>query len=527
MFDKLRLAGEQSNKFEKNFMKDMNKWLCMLFWVLLCALYSYWAWTPQLNDFGGDSAVYLLTAQHWSFFSNTNPAAAQFASTTIYPPVYPLLLALFSAGQSWLIAHQITAFCGVASLFMLWCCLRVEGLRTVDSLVAVLVLALIPGFYMQAQYIHSEFLFLLFVSICLYAGFRLEHEGKTVFVVVASLAAAGAFLTRTVGLSLVAALVVYVLLHRPRKEWAIVLVLAVAPVLAWMQFGQPPGGGYLAAWSERLGIVGSPSAALILKSQFAALVDGYQQNMVGSDSTNTTVVFLVALACFVAWLGRLWKGKLDALFLGAYFALLLVWPFPAERVRLFLPAVPIVVMQLLLALRVWKSPRGSTIAMRLVMVVLAIVILPSLVLTAKRHLEPLPGELEVFRHSPEWNGIGSREARLKAVVQSWRLQAGFEELQTQVRPQDCVYSIKPSLVGLFAQRNSYRSPLPNSSLGKTLDPKFVQCHFVHMLPFSSPTFSEPFYPLTRWADGLEVVHITRLVTSDESSPAVGVLGKIR
>jgi hypothetical protein len=66
----------------KNVMNNVKKWSCVAFWVALFTLYSYWTWTSQLNDFGGDSAVYLLTAQHWSLWGEVNPAAAYFALTT-------------------------------------------------------------------------------------------------------------------------------------------------------------------------------------------------------------------------------------------------------------------------------------------------------------------------------------------------------------------------------------------------------------------------------------------------------------
>ena len=511
-------------------MNDLRKWPCIIFWLLLIALYSYWTWTSQLNDFGGDSAVYLLTAQHWSFFGETNPAASQFAAATSFPPLYPLLLAVFAAGNAWLIAHQVTAFCGVGSLFVLWRCLRVAEVPLVDSLAAIALLALVPGFYLQALYIHSEFLFLLFTSICLYAVSRLEREARVSFIVLASLSATAAYLTRSVGLSMVAALVVYVLVRRSKREWVVVLLLTVAPVLAWMLFGQPTGGGYLASWTERLGIIGAPGVMTILTTQVAAIVDGYRQNFAGQGSTNIAAVVLFSFGCFVAWVSRLWQGKLDALFLGAYFAILLAWPFPAERVRFILPVVPILVLQLVLALNAWKVPRdsrGTLIAARVAIVVLAIMIMPNLVLTVRRHLEPMPQDMEAYRQSPEWYIAGNRDERLASILQYQRLQVGFEELKSNVPPQDCVYSIKPPLVALFAQRNSYRSPLPNSSLGKILDPNAAQCRYVHMVPFVSPTYSEPLYPLSRWSPGIDVIHVTRLMAVDENSGVVGLVGKIR
>jgi hypothetical protein len=511
-------------------MNDLKRWPCIVFWLVLCAIYSYWTWTHHLNDFGGDSAVYLLTAQHWSLWGHENPAAGYFASTTTFPPLYPIVLSLFSAGQNWLVAHQITVFCGVAALFVLWRILRVSGVSLLESIIAIAVVALIPGFYSQALYIHSEFLFVLFVLVCWYFILRLETEQKLIFVIGASLAATAAYLTRSVGIAIVAALVVYVLLRRSKKEWAVVFVLAVVPVMIWMGFGQPPGGGYLAVWKERLVLDGSPGFAAVVATQFAAIADGCRENFAGHGSTLAVGVYLFSFACFLAWLVRLWQLKIDALFLGGYFAILLVWPFPAERVRFFLPAVPILVVQLFLALHAARPRLGerfSTLGPRLAVLVLAITVLPSLALTVRRHMEPMPSELAGYRQSPEWYGSGTHEQRLSSVYQYERVQTGFVELGTSVPIKDCIYSIKPALVGLFAQRKSYRSPLPDSALGKQLNPMLTECRYVHMLAFASPTFSEPFYPLGRWGDGLELIHATRVVQADQNSPVVGLLAKIR
>jgi Dolichyl-phosphate-mannose-protein mannosyltransferase len=514
----------------KNVMNNVKKWSCVAFWVALFTLYSYWTWTSQLNDFGGDSAVYLLTAQHWSLWGEVNPAAAYFALTTSFPPLYPLLLSLFSGGHSWLVAHQVTGFCGVTALLFIWRLLRHSGVPLIESLVAIAVIAMIPGFYMQALYIHSEFLFLMFVALCLYSAARLEQERKPTYIVIASLAAVGAYLTRSVGISMVAALLAFVLLCRPKKEWLIVLALAVVPMLAWMQFGQPPGGGYLATWKERLSIVGAPSIASILGTQFVALVDGYRENFVGQGSINTIALVLFSIPCFVAWVVRLCQHKLDALFLGAYLAILLVWPFPAERVRFIAPIVPVLVMQLLLAFRSLKVtgvPNAPIMATRLALLLLVIVVLPTFLLTIQRHFEEVPAPFASYRQSPEWYGLGTRDQRLSTIFQYQRLSMGFEEVRDFVPSQDCVYSIKSPLVGLLAQRRSLRSPLPTSPLGMTLDAKETECRYVHMLPFASPTFAEPFYPMNKWGGGMDIVHATRLVESDSNSPVVGLLAKIR
>ena len=159
--------------------------------------------------------------------------------------------------------------------------------------------------------------------------------------------------------------------------------------------------------------------------------------------------------------------------------------------------------------------------------VLAIAILPNLALTTERHFEQMPEELEGFRQTPEWYGAGSRDGRLTDIFLLQRLQAGFEELRPFVPLQDCVYSIKPSLVGLFAHRNSRRPPLPQSTLGLHLDPAAVECRYVHISPLKSPTFAEPYYPMGKWAEGMDIIHVTRLIESQPKSGVATILAKIR
>jgi hypothetical protein len=139
----------------------------------------------------------------------------------------------------------------------------------------------------------------------------------------------------------------------------------------------------------------------------------------------------------------------------------------------------------------------------------------------------MPEELAVFRQSPEWHGTGNREARLTAVFQYQRWYAGFEQLNTQVPINECVYSIKPAIVGLLAKRSSFHTPLPNTRLGEKLEPEDAKCRYVHMVAFSSPTYSEPFYPLSRWINEITVLNTTHYIANDDRSTVVSLIAKTR
>ena len=75
---------------------------------LLGAGYFLWTWSHELAEFGGDNAYYLLMAQHFSPWSANYVVAEYFANRSQYPPLFPLVLAMFGGGNSVLAAHLIT-----------------------------------------------------------------------------------------------------------------------------------------------------------------------------------------------------------------------------------------------------------------------------------------------------------------------------------------------------------------------------------------------------------------------------------
>ena len=55
--------------------------------LLLAAFTLWWAGSGTLlANFGGDNAIYFLTANHYSPYGVAHPAAAEFAANSIYPP---------------------------------------------------------------------------------------------------------------------------------------------------------------------------------------------------------------------------------------------------------------------------------------------------------------------------------------------------------------------------------------------------------------------------------------------------------
>ena len=195
--------------------------------LLIGIAYVVWSWTDQLGDYSGDNAFYLLTARHFSPWSPADPVAAYFAKTTLFPPLYSMLLAVFGGAESVRIAHEITTAFLILTLVALWCWLR--GLRQ-PMAIAVgipLIFALLPGTYRLALAIRSENVYCFFVVAAFACVTAFERNGRLGWLWTAAACISAAVLTRSVGVALVAAWLAFLAIQRP-KGWALCAIGTLA-----------------------------------------------------------------------------------------------------------------------------------------------------------------------------------------------------------------------------------------------------------------------------------------------------------
>ncbi len=488
--------------------------------LAVAAGYSYLAWTPILNDFGGDSAVYLHMAAYYSPFMPADGVAAYFARQSQYPPVYPLLLAFTGGAGNLLVAHQATAACLVAAIAAFFFWLRREGISTGLAVAYALGVALLPGVSIQAMYLLSEapFLFFCALSLCAMAG--MSREQTWGWVLTGSLAAAGAYLTRTVGIAVVLVWLGLLLLHRPGR-WRIAAAACLLPILIWTALAPREGAGYFAIFQAKLaGGVGGYLEGLL--RQCTSILGAWPVNLSGSRGHGVGSSIL-GLAAAYAWFRRLLAGKPDALLVGVYLGIIMLWPFPAESTRLLMPMVPILLGELMLHAKEARfvPPKLARFYPPSVLVILAVTVLPQQAIVLQRFGEPLAPELADYRRTFYWFDAQSQGERVAQLTGRQRIDQSLQELGALVPAGECIYSIKPALVGHYAQRISVATPLDKAA------PAGIKCRYVHMLPLATPTYSSSLYPFNEWRDRLEVVKTFTLVPNDDSSPLIGVLARIK
>lgn len=489
--------------------------------LVLSLLYYTWTWSTELGDFGGDNAVYLLTARHFSLWSSSSPAARYFATHSPYPPLYPLVLAIFGGAENLWVAHIITTTTLLLAFYVLY--LWVRRLEIAPALAALftLLFALFPGTYMNALGVLSENLYLLTTLLALLGVARFEYSRDPVWLWVAAASIIGATLTRSAGVSLTAAFVLYLALNRP-VQYRYLALSVVSAGLLWQWFGPHAGSSYVDFLVAQYGAVPLQALPHLLARQARVLWAGWVGNL-----TSSPVGFWVAgaagILCLTGTVLRILRRRFDGLYAASYLTLLLVWPFPAEAQRFVMVIVPILLVHGVLLLNLLpriKVGAADCPPAAVMLLALTLVCMPTLLLTAQRFMQPLPKELASFRRTAAWYAPDSRTALAeieddKAMVDHLRSVAAI------VPEQECVYSIKPSILGYYAGRISLIPPRPNfSQAGFDEYLRRTGCRFFYLAGFASPSFHLPYYPIQRLPKSLTM--ISAAPSRSDTAP-VGIL----
>lgn len=499
------------------------RWGALLLLVPLAVFYAHLTWTDQLVGRGGDNALYVLMAQRYSPYGGfAAPGADLFTLRSPFPPAYPFLLALTGGAHDLLIAHQVTTACLVLAFALL---LRLAGSMGLSPLLRgslVAAFALLPGTYTQACYLLSENLFL-----CLTLGFFVilaagPLTARRCFAL--SVLVALAALTRTVGVALLVAYAVHLSIRRPR-QWLSWLALAGAPVLAWNLHRYAFGVHYLNQLAYADGGVGFLDNIF---TQFRALQSGWVANLATAESLAPISRVTGALGLLGAVV-RAARAHTDGLFVVAFLAIVLLWPYPAEAIRLVFAIVPFLLLHgtwLVQHALARIAPQSRFRHGGFALPVLALLVaMPDAMIAARRLQMPLPAPLAKFRHEPGF--LHGREE--EALFGAWASKAfatAVKGVAVSVPAGQCVYSTKPALVTLLSGRMSKAPPHPQRT-----QREFAReigrdgCEYFLFLNMTSPTYGTPMYPYARVAGRVEILRRYD-VTIEDSPVTIAALGRL-
>ncbi len=502
----------------------MSVWLLLGGYVALVITYFIWTWSHILGDFGGDNAYYLLTARYFSPYLPSSDVASFFVSHSPYPPLFPLFLALTGGAENLLAAHVVTTISLLLALAILYVWARTLDLPVLIAGMAVLFFAILPGTYTHALSILSENFYLMWCLLAITSVSLSEKNGDMRWLWVASVAVAATTLTRSAGISLLAAFVIYLALNKPRPHIWWHVALAAIPFLLW-SLVRPSGTGYLRIMMDKYDVSSFTGIMGAVYSQLGFMLAGWIGNFSGSPVLNV-VIYLIGVLSLVGMGYRCAKQKFDGIYAFAYLVLVMIWPFPAETKRLILVIVPVLLIHALLVIRniglLGAPPRLVQGAWALFLASLAIVVLPNLVLTSKRFFQPLPEDLEAYRRSPGWYSLVLSDAHAQINFEH-AFTEGLKRIAKHVPENACVYSIKPTLVGYFLNRRAYAPPKQELD-----DPAFYSvletqgCRYFLLSGFVSPSYNTPYYPAARLHDNL--TPLETIIASGEVVP-VAVLAE--
>jgi hypothetical protein len=231
--------------------------------LLPVALIYVWRWNSVVGQVG-DDAWYVLLAQSLATGQGYQLLNAPLPGILPnYPPVFPLLLALMlrvvpqAAAHLWLLKFvSIAAMAGIGVATYRYSA-QVYKLPLHLALASAMAVTLMPSFvFLATSTVMSECVFTLgqlLTVVVIEKAARMEATRHKAWVVGAALAA-GTFLTRSMAITLIAAVVIYLLKERRVKAaslFAISTLLLIAPWMIYARLHAPTAtqkklhGGYI------------------------------------------------------------------------------------------------------------------------------------------------------------------------------------------------------------------------------------------------------------------------------------------
>jgi hypothetical protein len=481
--------------------------LAVLF--LLVPVYGIWTWTDQLGELGSDATDYLVMARHLSPYAPETPANAQTAALSRFPPLYPLLLAWGGGAQDLHLAHAVTSACFLAALLLLYAWLIQEGVLPAAAALLLLLIASLRASWIAGLLLHSEYSYLLFSVLALVLMARQEQRREARHLLQgAALAVAAAALTRTVGAALYVPLAVVALRTR---RWSALgsLALALLPYLIWHALHRAEHG-YAGALSAVYGHDPFASLQAQLARQVPALAAAFGDTF-GSRLLPRAATDLLAWACLGAATWRLIRLKPDAVYLAAYFAILLIWPYPEVAQRLVWVVLPVMLVQLLLVAAELPGTFGAPQQLVMPALWLAVIsqALPAIASATERYRWPYDSGYAEARGLEAWYD-DDPGAAMHGVNSQMTVVRALERARQRVPAGQCVVAVRPVIVTYFTGGKSVFPPLnsvPDPDFDRQL--RRTGCRYIFMYSAADGHFPVPLHPLQRLSGSTRLLDIRR------------------
>jgi len=488
--------------------------------ALACLLVLGYGWLGTsriLGDAGGDSAVYWLMANHYSPYAPAQPASAHFAVQSKYPPAYPALLAALGGGNDLRTAHLVSVGCLLLAFWQLWRWARESGVGEGLATLLVATFASLAITRIEALQLHSEHLLLPLSLAALRLATRLREAPRTGLALALGALVSVALFTRSAAVSLLAMLACMALTTRNRAWF--VAVGSTGLGLAATTLARGGASGYVA---EAVAAYQREGVAAMAWDVLSNIPVAWTMCLLDAQPTHRNVALCGLAGAWCLWgsLRRARAGEPDGWYALCGLALIAVWPYPVEQPRLFFVLLPVLLLQGLslgLALVAGRGPAWRRAAALAGAVPLLVGVVGTLRFAGNFAL-PLPPPLQAYRWHVQWHLAQLRQPLAQiSKVEAW--ERAYAQVGEVLPPGECVYAVKPALVGLFGQRVSKAPPAPALDAGDFA--RAVReggCNAFLLSSATSPSFPTAFYPYERLDSAWTVIATTAaLDTPDRPS----------
>ncbi|MEO8192790.1 MAG: hypothetical protein ABI681_02990 [Gemmatimonadales bacterium] len=311
---------------------------------------------------GGDDAAYISLARSlMERHDYTNIWDPALPPHTQYPPIFPIIVASgLLAGLSVDVGLKLMML-ALSSAAVFASCV---WLRRVTSpgiaFCAGFFIAISPEIITLGREVLSDAPFWLFSTLALLAWYRADRDAAEApdrrmpvrWVVFGTTALIAAYFTRSAGVPLLVATIVWLALRRQPRAMAVVVGCSLPLILAWWLRGHSHGAdGYLAPflsvdpYNPSRGTVEAHDLGARLWKNITRYASRQIPRLVfGGPRSDVVLGTTICVAMLFGWVRRLRRPGLAEIWLPLYLGVVVLWPVTWGGPRFLLPIVPLIAL---------------------------------------------------------------------------------------------------------------------------------------------------------------------------------------
>ena len=478
-----------------------NKLIGVLLFGMAGGLLAHMSWQGAIVGLVADDAIYVLLADYFSPYSNDLRDGASFiAKNGLFPPGYPLFLALLGAdSHNIYYAHVLTT---LVILSAFWASARYLFMASGSFLLVIIYVAtffLLPRTLLHNLELMSEPLFLLFSMLALAKYESLKDDRNAYGVCWVAIFVCLATLTRTAGIALLFAFIFWQFASAGKNRvWGAVL-LAIVPLLVWevlktFVYIQLPNS-YSQNLVNSYNLNDAPALLRKIGHHLLDVWSGWRKYIdVTAQFSSLPASILLSVCTLPALFVRLANFRLDAIYFVLYLAMILIWPYTDHTARFLYPIMPLAFFYVVLSIGLLREQKWRAYAHGLVLGLTLLAAVPSTAQIISKAIRRDDFNLGVF-------------TRTSALYENTNplatIETGFNILQELINAMqisgkmipanECVYSAHSELFMYYGRRYS-RPPNAAGLQSVTLN-NSPECRYLLISWSNSHPDFAPGYPL--------------------------------